>query len=357
MNKAEFRILDVLSRRLGSPISINEITKSIDRIHSKAHYADTYGKIKELNREKIVSLTKSGRSSLASLDFSNNIIVDMLAEVELKRKRDFLKGKHGMQMLLLENSMRLRKIPLVSHVLLMYPSKNAKLNKAEMIVYLNESDDRKAIEEAKIEIHTVTEITQKKHNIRIDYLTLEEKSFLEMISSNEINPVREMVHDKIVISNPQDFWLAIKTANDKGFIISAIQDETSPPNIPEEDLVYNLVRFGYSEFGPTVRQGSPYCIEHIIAAIMFHGDARRIEAVPVIIAKNPQINYDLLLFLARKFGFAGNVLGMLRTLRNQVVHGMKSVDGPIRLLEAMKIEEMETDGKAVREKLKMYNVS
>ena len=68
----------------------------------------------------------------------------MLAEVELKRKQDFLKGKHGMQMHLLETSMRLRKISLVSHVLLMHPSKNAKLNKTEMIVYLNESDDKES---------------------------------------------------------------------------------------------------------------------------------------------------------------------------------------------------------------------
>lgn len=357
MNKAEFRILDVLSRKIGSPISINELTKNIGQIHSKAHYAATYGKIKELNREGIVSLTKSGGSSLASLNFANNIIVDMLAEVELKRKQDFLKGKHGMQMHLLETSMRLRKIPLVSHVLLMHPSKNAKLNKTEMIVYLNESDDKEAIGGAKIEIHAVAKIMQKKHNVRIDYLTLEEKAFLEMIRSNEINTVREMLHDKIVISHPQDFWLVIKTAIDKGFMISAIQNETRPPNIPEEDLVYNLARFGYSEFGPTVKQGRPFCIEYVISAIMFHGDVRRIEAIPVIIAKNPQINYDLLLFLARKFEFGGNVLGILRTLRNQIVHGMKAVDEPIRLLEAMKIEEIKTDVKAIKEKLKLYNVT
>ena len=90
---------------------------------------------------------------------------------------------------------------------------------------------------------------------------------------------------------------------------------------------------------------------------MFHDDARRIDAVPVIIAKNPKISYDLLLFLARKYGFGGKMLGILRTLRNLVVHGVKRVDEPIRLLEAMRTEEAKADAKSIKEKLRLYNVT
>ena len=32
MDEAAYRILDILARRLGNPISINEITKNIDEI-------------------------------------------------------------------------------------------------------------------------------------------------------------------------------------------------------------------------------------------------------------------------------------------------------------------------------------
>ena len=90
---------------------------------------------------------------------------------------------------------------------------------------------------------------------------------------------------------------------------------------------------------------------------MFHDDARRIDAVPVIIAKNPKISYDLLLFLARKYGFGGRMLGILRTLRDLVAHGMKRVDEPIRLLEAMGTEEAKADAKSIKEKLRLYNVT
>ena len=88
---------------------------------------------------------------------------------------------------------------------------------------------------------------------------------------------------------------------------------------------------------------------------MFHDDARRIDAVPVIIAKNPKISYDLLLFLARKCGFGGRMLGILRTLRGLAAHEMRTADEPIRLLEAMRTEEVKADAKSIEEKLRLYS--
>ena len=357
MNEATHRILDILSRRLGIPMSINEITKNIDEIHGGAYYANTYEKIKELDREEILTLTKTGRSSLVSLNFDNYMIIDMLAEMELKRKHDFLKGKQEMQMLMLETGTYLRSVPLISHILLMYPEKNTNLNKAEMLIHLKESNDKKAVEGTKIQIHAIAETLQQTRNVRVDYLALENGTFLDLLKSNEHNTVREMLHDKIAILHPQDFWLEVKSATEKGIKISAISHEINPAKISEEDIVFNLARFGYTELGPKVKRGNLFCIEYVISSIMFHDDARRIDAIPVIIAKNPKICYDLLLFLARKYGFGGKMLGILRTLRNLVAHGMKTVDEPIRLLEAMRVEEVKADAKSIKEKLRLYNVT
>ncbi len=357
MDEATYRILDILSRRLGAPMSINEITKNIDEIHGGTYYANTHKKIKELDREEILTLTKTGRSSLVSLNFDNYMVIGMLAEMELKRKHDFLKGKQEIQMFMLETDTYLRSIPLISHILLMYPEKNTKLNKAEMLIHLKESDDKKALEGTKIQIHAMAETLQQTCNIRIDYLALENGTFIDLLKSNERNTVREMLHDKIAILHPQDFWLDMKNVTGKGIKISAISHETSPAKISEEDIVFNLARFGYVEIGSKVKQGKPFCIEYVISSIMFHDDARRIDAVPVIIAKNPKISYDLLLFLARKYGFGGKMLGILRTLRNLVAHGMNTVDEPIALLEAMRIEEVKADAKSIEEKLRLYNVT
>ena len=71
---------------------------------------------------------------------------------------------------MLEVDTRLHRIPLVSYVLLMYPEKNARLNKAEMLICLKESSDRRNSEETKIVIHTIMETLQRAHNMRIDTL-------------------------------------------------------------------------------------------------------------------------------------------------------------------------------------------
>ena len=188
-------------------------------------------------------------------------------------------------------------------------------------------------------------------------LTLESKMFLDLLKSNEYNTIRAMLHDKIAILHPQDFWLEVKNITEKGIKTSAISHEINPARISEEDIVFNLARFGYTEIGSKVKQRKLFCIEYVISSIMFHDDVRRMDAVPVIIAKNPKISYDLLLFLARKYGFGGKVLGILRILRSLVAHRMKTIDEPIRLLEAMRIEEVKANTKSIKEKLRLYNVT
>jgi hypothetical protein len=82
------------------------------------------------------------------------------------------------------------------------------------------------------------------------------------------------------------------------------------------------------------------------------------DAIPIILAKNSKkISYDLLLFLARRYDFEGRILGILKALRNLVAHGMANIDEPIRLLEAMKIEEIKANTKSMKEKLRLYNVA
>jgi hypothetical protein len=142
----------------------------------------------------------------------------------------------------------------------------------------------------------------------------------------------------------------------RGTMIIAEEHEIHPAKIAEEDLVFNLARFGYIEFGPKIKPGKPICIEYIISAIMFHNDARRMDAIPIILAKNKKTSYDLLLFLARRYDFEGKIFGILKALRD-LVHGMTNIDEPIRLLEAMKIEEIKANAKVMKEKLKMYNVT
>lgn len=355
MIEQEFRILDTLSREMGSTMSIRQVASKIQTAYGTGDYKNIYAAIKEMEKKRMVILERAGKSSIAKLNFEDYLIVDLLAEMELKRKQEFLRGKQEMQMLMLEFDTYLQNVSLVRSISLINPERNAKINKAEFLIQLKDAD-KKSIEETKIGIFTIVNMLQKIHNIKLDYLVLENEAFLSFLKSKESNPIREMLRNKISILHPQDFWLTIRNEIEKGSKIIT-EGETNPAKITEQELVFNLARFGYTELGPKIKEGKQICIEYVITAIMFHDDARRIGAIPVILAKNPKTDYDLLLFLARKYGFEGKMLGLLKALRNAVAHGMTTIDEPIRLLEAMKIEEVKANAKRIRENLRLYNVT
>jgi len=91
VDETTFRILDTLSRELGRQISINELTRKIAKQHGSAYYANIYKKLLALNKEGTILIGRIGKSSIISLNFKNYLLIDLLIEMELKKK----KGIHG----------------------------------------------------------------------------------------------------------------------------------------------------------------------------------------------------------------------------------------------------------------------
>ncbi|MGI0073520.1 MAG: hypothetical protein ACREA3_06890 [Nitrosotalea sp.] len=354
----EFRILDVLSREIGNALSINKITEKIKAMYGSGDYKNIYVAINNMKKDKTITLERAGNASIASINFENYMIIDLLSEMELGKKQDFLKNRQEMQMLMLELDTYIYNQGLIQSISIINPERNAKLNKAEFLVHLKKSNNKKTIYETKLGIYAILNHLQMIHTTRINVLVLEDKEFSDLVKSNEANPVREMFNDKITIFSPQNFWLWMRNEVIKGMKIKVEENQTHPAKISEEDLVYNLARFGYTEFGPMIKEGRQICIEYTIAAIMFHKDARRMDAITIILAKNTKsTNYDLLLFISRKYEFAEKILGILKSLRNLVAHAKVAVEEPIRLLEAMNIEEIKTDEKRMKDRLRLYNVT
>ena len=354
----EFRILDVLSREIGNALSINKIAEKVKTMYGSGDYKNIYVAINNMNKDKIVTLERAGNTSIANINFENYMIIDLLSEMELRKKQDFLKNRQEMQMLMLELDTYIYNQDLIKSISMINPERNAKLNKAEFLVHLKTSNNRKMIYETKLGIYAILNHLQMIHTTRIDALVLEDNEISDLVKSNEANPIREMLYDKITIFSSQNFWLWMRNEITKGTKIKIEENQTHPAKISEEDLVYNLARFGYTEFGPKIKEGRQICIEYTIAAIMFRKDARRIDAIAIILAKNTKkTNYGLLLFISRKYEFAEKILGILKSLRNLVAHAKMIVEEPIRLFEAMNIEEIKADEKRIKERLKLYNVT
>jgi hypothetical protein len=93
--------------------------------------------------------------------------------------------------------------------------------------------------------------------------------------------------------------------------------------------------------GEKIREGPYICIEFIIASLLIGNNARRIEAIPILLAKN-RANYSLLTFLSQKYGFEGELLGILRALNS--LKPTDDIQGAIRILERTRYE---TENEAV----------
>lgn len=357
MDEATYKILDILSRNLGKPMSINELTRKIEEIYGEAYYANTNEKIHSLTLDNVTKLSKSGRSFMISLNFENYLLIDLLAETELMRKQNFLKKRQEMQILMMKIDALLHRVPSIKSVSLINPERNSKLNKMEIMLHLM-SPNQKSTEETKIQVSDIITSLQGMYNIRIDYAILEDEIFLDLLKSNESNPMREMLYNKISVLHPQGFWISIRGEILNGTMIVARENQTHPAKISDEDLIFNLARFGYVEFGSKLEPGRPICMEYIISAIMFHKDTRRMDAIPIILAKNSKkVNYGLLLFLARKYAFEGILLGIFKALRNLAYPRIVNMDEPIRLLESMKTDEIKANAKRMKEKLRLYHVA
>lgn len=308
-----------------------------------------------MNKEAIINLTKAGRSQITTLNFSNYLLIDLLAEMELRRKQDLLRNRRELQMLFLEldtyfNDLQFQFIHSISCI---NPEKNIRLNRIELLILFKGLREKITLKELN-SVHELIRLLQSIHNIRIDCLMVSKDEFIDFLKSEEANPLREMISDKITFLHPQTFWLDIRSALEKGLQIRIEETETNPAKISEQDLVYNLARFGYREIGLEIKQGKDICIEYIITAILLRNKARRIEAIPIILAKNKS-NYNLLIFLSQKYEVAGRLLGLLKIL-NKIKKPAKEVREAIEMLQIRKIKEIKADERSIRQKMRLYNV-
>lgn len=350
MDDTAFRILDALSKNLGRPLSIRRLAEEIKELHGTAYYANVYRAVRGLADDGVLRLTHAGKSSLVSLNFASYLTSDLLTEVELLRKRLFLGERKEWQLLLAELEGRLRSLPGTGPACLINPERNAKLNRAELLILLRNPErgpgvSPEAVPDALADLG-------KRHGVRLDALVLGEDRLIRFLHSPERNPVQEMLTDEIAFHAPQDLWAAIRAAVVHGLALRFLRPATNPAKIPERDLVTNLARFGYREMGTRAETGEEMCLEFALTALLMQGDARRIEAIPALLAKNPA-DYSLLVFLARRHSVDGALLGLLKTLDQ--VRPDRVVRDAVGSLERMGVKEVRAHRAAIEQRMRLYD--
>jgi len=352
MDEATFRILETLSRQLGSMISIHQLTSKIRQHHGTAYYARTYNKLKDLSKQGLITITKAGRSSIPSLNFANYTLLGLLSEIEMRKKRELLDRSKTLQLLLMDMEAYAHRDPQIVSISLINPERNARLNRAEILMLVRNSDEAHW-NEAK-SVYRMMRDAQTRRNIRTDGLLLSSEDFAYMLASDEINPLKEMLSNKVTFHAPQAFWAEIAAALAKGYRVRLLSTETNPAKITEKDLIFNLNRFSYREFGPKITEGEKICIEYVITSLLMKGDARRINAIPEILSKN-KANRNLLVFLSEKYGLSGRLLGQLRTMHKTKPEEKISI--VISILEELVEKEIKVDEEAAPRNMRSYNAA
>lgn len=355
MDETTFRILETLTREIGRETSINALTEKIARLHGSAYYVNIYQRLQKMARERLVTLTKVGNASIVALNFKEYLLVDLLTEVEIRKKHDLLKRNVELQMLFAELETYCRDKIFVRSISAIKPEKNAKLNRAELLILLRAQGTSFYPDAEEIDaLHGVMHQLQKARSMKVDFLILPDTKMLDMLTTDEANPVKEMLADKVTFYGPQNFWNVIKAAAERDIQLRIEERETNPSKIGEHDLAYNLARFGYKEIGREITYGRDICLEYIVTALLMQGDARMIDAIPVILAKN-SANYELLLFLSQKYRLSERLLGLLVVLAE--VTPRDDLQSVIGYMKAMKIKEITADKKSIMEKMRLYNAA
>ena len=358
MADIRYKILDTLSRGIGNPVSIRGLCEKIGAVHGKAHYPATYSMVQEMSGAGILRLDKYGRSSMVSLDFSNPLLTDMLARMELDKRISFLERRRHWQDLILGIRGSMQDVAGIGFVGVANPEINARLNRVELFILVDgpDADIRKGMGR---ELRRLG----RTHNARIDTLFTDKEAFFSLLLAEDSNPIREILADKIILLHARKFWSVMRDILREKTAIRMKEKATRPTRISELDTVFNLARFGYTEMGTEINGGKMIGIEYLVTALLLKQDnVRRPESVPIILAKNENaINYGLLAFLAAKYGVAPQLCHILETVdRIRPSEAIREAAEEMRNVTASRTghqrQTIKMDSKDVKRKMRLYNV-
>lgn len=355
MDNQTFEILDTLTSNIGNSLSINQLTKEIKERYGKAHYPIINKKSHELEKQEIINLESCGKSSIIKLNFNNYLLSDILAEMEIKKKLHFLTERKELLSFFEEMERKFEDTCGIKSICSIEPIRNIKLNRIEFLLLLGKNNGPKEKQQLIQNILKKLIDLQKRFNIKIFSFILDEDEFNSLMESDEINPLQDSLIDKTAFFCPQAFWSEFSEIAEKSKIKTP-KKRIRPDKINEKDLIYNLIRFGYKEFGSKMEKGRKYRIEYIITSLLLQNNIRRIEAIPILLSKN-DFNPNILLYLGQKTGTNGKLLNLMKLLKE-----IKPNEKISEMLESLEnigstLEGLETDRNEIIEKMKLYNAT
>lgn len=373
MDGTQLKIYSSLTRNIDSHFTINGLTKHIKKCYDKGHYPNIHKKIKELDEQEEIDLIKIGRSYIIRLNFSNDILLDQLSEVELNNKERISREDPILKDIILKiESNFIDDYFFLDSISLVEPEKNIRLKRLEILMIFKDPKlpKEKLTEFEKIKFELLrNEIRaayldllriEKNLNIKIDPLFIESKDLDRYFDDDLFSCYKDQILKKITILYPQNYWWRFKE-NYLKHNISWSENECSLKDISNDDINFNLSRFGYYEIGEEIRSDTKIPIELIITRIFINDRARQINSIPLIIKKQfdqSPINMKSLFFLCKKFEQMEKLLGILELMTKFKKEDWNSdFIYYIEILKEMGIKAKQYDLDTIKKQMELYNAN
>lgn len=324
LTRTQFRVLDTLSRNVGSRLPITVLRAGIEERFGTAHYKNVHGAVTTLAEEDYLQIEKTGGTNLVSLDLAQMETLNLLAETDLRSPRTQREGPLTMPTPESRVADLLLEEPTVGTAFLVDAEPNRNLNRLELVVAVQPpgGDEPTRLHDRLASLHRDLQAEARKATVRVDPLILTEAELKQGLAAPRLHPVQAQASRRTALVDPQRFWWLLRQARREGPEpqmrkgspnLEAPLDIVSPLSEEPDELGPHLHRFGYTEMGTAGEPEQEACLELVVAAALASSEPRRRAASAVLLAKH-EVNPRLLAFLARKHDLSGRLVGILDAL-------------------------------------------
>lgn len=201
LTKKEMSIIELFRKDLLDSYSIREVMK---KINTKS-YNWTYKAVKKLEKERIISLKRKGKSELCSINLEEQGTFSLLA---------FLEETQSLNRKVPNVKKIIQLMPRDFHILLITGSyvDNTFTRKSDLdiVVIIDKKEERKSL----------LNKLQRKGELMIPELhpyVFTNQEFLEMLASKEENYGKEIAKKHLIMAGAEFYFKIIKEAIDNGF--------------------------------------------------------------------------------------------------------------------------------------------
>jgi len=299
MNNEEIKILKYLSDKLGTGGNISEMLKYIKEKYSKAYYPNIYKATKSLAKKEIIKTTTEGKNKIISLNRENPFTKYYMAEIEDHKSSEIKIFRE-----LLNDLLYLPEKFNIFSMASLETERHLALNRIELLILVKNHDEDHDLIESLLKL-------ESDYNIGIDPIILTLNEFINIMKSDELTPLKDLILDRYILYNSTGFWDLIIRYN----INSKYKKLNKyPQEMTEEELAYNYNRFGF-KLHEKLTEENKISIEAIIFAMSINDEPRIKYGSIVLLKKNiDKINLPYLFYIYKRYEELGRLRSMILSL-------------------------------------------